>query len=244
MSCLLLSPRPLQVTNSGTLSSAPILLSDIPATAPIASTTLFPLAPLAPGDSADIVFTVTLPADTPVGSVFSGSLSVVSGLNSYPLSLHFTCSTNVTGSLTVEVVDEVGLQAGRSHQACMVGGTASSGGRRLRSMRYSRLKRGGLPATTAAEPLVQPSMLQRSFLTAEKPKLANATVQLVNAVGSTVASGTSGSDGLVTLSNIAEGLYQLLVSWHPVPAQMRRAGALRLHRGGVPWQCTAELHLL
>ena len=97
-----------EVTNAGVLPSSPISLSAIPADAPVGTTTLFPIAALDPGSSADIVFQVMLPADAGAGAVFAGTLDVLSGLGSYPLNLQFTSGTNVTGSLTVEVDDEVG----------------------------------------------------------------------------------------------------------------------------------------
>ena len=52
--------------------------------------------------------------------------------------------------------------------------------------------------------------LQLTFLTAAHPKLANATVQLIDATGTTVAEGKTGVDGLVTL-DASEGLYLLQV---------------------------------
>ena len=96
------------MANAGVLPSSPISLSAIPADAPVATTTLFPIAALDPGSSADIVFQVTLPADAVAGAVYAGTLNVLSGLGAYPLSLQFTSGINVTGSLTVEVDDEVG----------------------------------------------------------------------------------------------------------------------------------------
>ena len=52
--------------------------------------------------------------------------------------------------------------------------------------------------------------LQLTFLTAAHPKLANATVQLIDATGTTVAEGMTGVDGLVTL-DASEGIYLLQV---------------------------------
>lgn len=86
----------IEVTNIGTLPSSPISLSDIPSSAPLRTTTVFPIALLNPDDSADIVFEMTLPADTPVGGVFQGSLSVRSGLSHYPMSFQ-VCSINPSG---------------------------------------------------------------------------------------------------------------------------------------------------
>ena len=51
---------------------------------------------------------------------------------------------------------------------------------------------------------------QLTFLTAAQPKLASATVQLIDATGTTVAEGVTGADGLVTLG-ASEGLYLLQV---------------------------------
>lgn len=100
------------VSNTGVLPSSPITLSALPAGAPLHTSTLFPIAPLSPGGSADIVFEVQLPVDAPTGQIYQGTVSVRSGTDSYPLHLHFTCGTNVSGSLVVEAVDEVGAGEG------------------------------------------------------------------------------------------------------------------------------------
>lgn len=97
----------MSITNTGALPSAPITLPPIPAAAPVRLATVLPLPPLGPAETADLVFVVALPSDAAVGTVFTGSFAVQSGLGSYPLDLRFTAGTNVTGSLTVEVTDEV-----------------------------------------------------------------------------------------------------------------------------------------